>query len=281
MKAMRKIIRIVALAVVILLIILLAGFYFFSERAVKLGVETAATKALGVGVSLEDVSISVIGGRVGIAGLVVKNPPGYKNENLLQLAGGTVKVKFKDLFGDIVHINQIKLDGITLVVEQKGLSNNLNEIIKSLPAEERPEEPKKGPEPSGKKLQIDDLEITDINVKVKLLPLPGKADTIPLRIGDIKMQNLGGDNKLDVAKLTSKILVAITKGIAEQGAGSLPDDMLNTMRSTLQNTLNITLDLGKGVLKEGGKVIESGKGAGENIIKGIKGLIPGKKEEEK
>jgi hypothetical protein len=209
------------------------------------------------------------------------------------LGSAGVKVKFKDLLGDIVHINQIKLDGIDLFVEQKGLSNNLNDIIKSLPAADKPDT-KPEPEPSGKKLQIDNLEVTDINVKVKLLPLPGKMDTIPLKIADIKMQNLGGDNKLDVAKLSSKILVAITKGIAEQGAGILPDDMLNTMRSTLQDTLNITLDLGKevlkkgeeaidagkDVLKEGGKVLESGKEAGENVLKGIKGLIPGKKEEE-
>ena len=50
-------------------------------------------------------------------------------------------------------------------MEQKGLTNNLKEILDRIPAAP---EPKTGE----KKLQIDRLEIINTNVKVKLLPIP-------------------------------------------------------------------------------------------------------------
>lgn len=43
------------------------------------------------------------------------------------------------------------------------------------------------------------------------------------------MTNLGTDQKLDTAGLSSKILVAITQGIAEQGADILPGVVKNAV----------------------------------------------------
>ena len=166
---------------------------------------------------------------------------------------------------DTVHIKEIKLDGMDLVIEQKGFSNNLQEIIKALPNEKE----QQGQVPAGKKLVVDDLEITNVRVKVKLLPVPGKADTVTLNLTPIKMTNLGGDNKLDTAKLSAKIMVAITQGIVQQGAGLLPGDMLKTMNSTLGEVTNI----GKAAVEEGKKAIESGTG----ILKGATDLLKPKK----
>jgi hypothetical protein len=288
MKIAGKIIKIIGGIVIVLLILIVAGFYIFGERALKVGVEVAATKALGVGVTIDDVALSLLRGSVGIDGLIVNNPPGYEYDNLLELNSTKVKVKVGELLGETAHIKDIKLDGINLVIEQKGLTNNLNTIIKSMPKEE-----KQAAEPSGKKLQIDNLEITNTKVKVKLLPVPGKVDTIPLELATIKMTNLGGDNKLSTAKLVSKILAAIAKGVAEQGAGILPADLINSMSSTLQSSLGITVELGKGVLKEaekaaetgkdvlkeGEKILDTGTDKGKEVIEGFKGLLKPKKKE--
>jgi hypothetical protein len=189
---------------------------------------------------------------------------------------------------DTVKINQITLDGAEVVLEQKGLRNNIQDVVKAIP---------KGPEgeaaAEGKKLHIDELVISNTTVKVKVLPfsVPGKVDTIPLKLTTIRMTNLGSDNKLNTASLIGKILSAIARGIAEQGAGILPDDVIKGLSGALGDTLDAGIeiikegtDVTKKVLEGAGdtgkKILEGAGDVGKGIGDGIKGLIPGKKKEE-
>lgn len=269
MKTGGKILLPVVVAVIVLLIVLLAVFMLFGERAVKIGVETAAGRALGVGVYVQDIDLSLLKGTVGITGLVVNNPPGYAHKNLLELDTGRVEAKVGSLLSDTVKIRQLKLDGVNLTIEQKVLSNNLQEVIGQLKAGEA------AGEPAGKELHIDELEITNITVNAKLLPVPGKVDTVTLTLSPIRMKNLGTDERLGTAALSSKIMLAIAGGVAEQGVGVLPKEMLSTMKSTVDTAIG----LGKAATKEAEKLLETGKEAGTEVIEGLKGLLKQKKEE--
>ncbi len=272
MKKVLKALRFVLLAILILVIAALVLIDIFGERAVKIGIEAAATKTLNVGVSIDEVELSIMGGKLGIENLSINNPTGYQYEKLLELKDGEIQVEVRSLLSDVVEIREIKLDGVKLVLEQKGLSNNLQEIIKTISARSKAkDEPKK----VGKKLHIDNLEITNVVVKVKLLPVPGKIDTIPLKLSPIKMTDLGSDNKLDTAALTGKILLALADGVAKQGIGVLPKEILDPMKKTLETTL----DIGKAATKEGGKLIEAGKDVGKGVVEGLKGLLKPKKDE--
>jgi hypothetical protein len=99
------------------------------------------------------------------------------------------------------------------------------------------------------------------------------------------MKDLGTDDKMSMAKLSKEVLVAIATGIAKQGAGVLPEDMLNTIQGSLGDLAVIgeavTEEAGK-FLKSGGdeakKLIEKGEGAGKDLVEGIGGLLPGKKD---
>ncbi|MHC4581819.1 MAG: hypothetical protein ACYS14_10205, partial [Planctomycetota bacterium] len=174
--------------------------------------------------------------------------------------------------------------------EQRGVSgNNLQDIIKGMPAKE-----KQKSEPAGRKLHIDSLELTNIKVNVKLLPVPGKLDTLTVKLTPIKMTDLGGADDLDTIALTRKLLLAIAGGIAEQGAGLLPDEMLGSLASEL-GKLGALPDA---LMKQGGKLLEAGTGAtqagksvGEEVIKGagdvgkgitdgLKGLLKKEKKED-
>jgi len=270
MKAVKKIAIYVVSGFVGLVVVLVVAFYLFGEGAIKSAVETAASKALGVAVTVEDVDLSILRGRVGIEGLVVKNPSGYANENLLELGEGLVAVNIGSLLGDTVKIREIKLDGAKLTMEQKGLTNNLKEIIDRLPKGSEADE-----QPAGKKLHIDKLEITNTNVKVKLLPVPGKSDTVSMKIGPIVMEDLGSDNKLSVGVLTAKIFSAMATGVAKQGVGVLPDDMVKGIGSGL----GTTIDLGTAATKEGQKLLETTTDAGKDVLGGLKDLLGGKKKE--
>ncbi len=278
MKKPIKILYIVCTAILVIVVVALIAIGLFANSALKVAIETAGTKALNVGVSVNAVDLSVLRGRLGFEDLIINNPPGYKHERLLELSRANIKVDTKSLLSDIVNIKDIKLDGVKVVLEQRGVSgNNLQDIIKELPAKES--EPS---EPTGKKLHIDSLEITNTEVKVKLLPVPGKVDTIPLKLDTIKLTDLGNDNNLDAVALTRTILIAITGGIAKQGADILPDEMLGALVTELKNVgalPGVLIDTGINILETGTDIgkeaTEAGKDAGTEVIKGVEDVGKG------
>jgi hypothetical protein len=231
----------------------------FGNQAIKVGIETGATMALKVGVSVEDVKLSIFRGTFQLSGLKIKNPAGYQHPEFLALDKAMVALKMKSLLSDTIEIEKVQMDNIQLTIEQKGVTtNNLQEILNALPkSEEKPAKPEAEPkteEKAGKKMLIRELVINGVEVKVKLLPIPGKADTVTLRLNPIVLNDLGSDKPINVAELTAKILKAIAGGIAEQGKDLLPLDMINS--------------IGSGLAEQGKKILETAGQAGEGILKG-------------
>ena len=264
-----KVIHTIISVIVIAAIIITVAVALFADRALKIAVESAGSKALNVEVKVDSANLSILAGKAGLKNLTIDNPPGYEQQKLLELKDTEVVIQTKSLLGDTVRIKEIKLDGAILAVEQKVLSNNLQDLIKAMPQQDKP---------SGKKLLIDTLEITNITADVKLLPLPGKADVVTLKLPAIKMTNLGSDNKLDLAALTGQIILAIARGIVEQGPDILPKDMINTMTSTLGKALDLSKDIfgeGKGT---GEKVLKDTEDIGKGITEGLKDLLKKEKK---
>jgi uncharacterized protein involved in outer membrane biogenesis len=273
MKKSLKTVWVILPAVLILAAVVAIAIDIFAERALKTGIEVAATKALNVRVSVGKVDLSIMAGKLGIGNLLIDNPSGYQYDKLLELKDAQIEVDVKSLLGERVNIRKIKLDGVNIFLEQRGVSgNNLQDVIKTV-SDGRKAEGKS--EKGGRKLHVDNLEISNVTVKAKLLPVPGKADTITLKLDPIVMTDLGSDNKLDTAELSRKILIAIVTGVADKGTGVLPKEMTSAMKSTLDTTI----ELGKAATKEGKKLLEEGKGRGEGVIEGLKGLLKKPKEE--
>ena len=109
----------------------------FGAGMIKTTVEKAASSTLGVPVTVKSIDLSILSGKVEIKGLVVNNPPGYANPTLLELGDGVVNLDIGSLMSDTIKIQLIKLDNTKLTIEQKGLTNNLNEILDKLPKEEK------------------------------------------------------------------------------------------------------------------------------------------------
>jgi len=267
MKKARKAVRIALLVLLILVVVAVVAIALLAESILKSRIEAAASKTLGVEVSIGDVDLSLFQGKLGLENLVIKNPEGYQHDKLLELADGRIGVTLSSLLKDPVNIREIKLDGMEVVLEQRGISsNNLQDVIRSIPAKDKQREP------SGKKLHIDSLEITNVTVKVKSLPIPGTVDTVPLKLKPIKMTNLGSDNKLDAARLSGKILLALAAGVAEQGAGVLPEEIIGPLSGELEKLgkLSVLLEEGRKILKEETDLVKE-------LTEGLEGLLKPKK----
>ena len=293
-----KTLRITGIVILTLILVLVIAFHLFGTKAIKIGIEAGATGALKVPVTVEDVDLSILAGKAGIKNLVIDNPSGYQNEKMLELGQASIDLDMGSVLSETVRIEDILLENVSVVLEQKGLTNNIQEVLNGITSEStepKTEEEQPSEKPS-KKLLIKNLQINEVAVKVKLLPIPGKKDTLVMKLAPITMTDLGSEDKMDIAVLTSKILVAIAGGIAKQGAGILPDEIIKPLGDSLKilgaATEAVLKETGK-VLEEGGKVIkdvgETGKQVldetkkvGEDLKKGLDDLFkPKDKDKDK
>ncbi len=259
----RRTLRFGILIFLVVVVAAVLGVNFFADSAVRMTIDRAGTKALKVPVQVDKADLSIFTGTLDLGNVTVASPAQYEQQPMVDLDQGTIEVETKSLLTDEVLIRNLRLDGMDVFIEQKGLDNNLHEVIQALPRSE---------DGSGKRVIVDHLEITDVTVHVKLLAIPGRPESATFKLGTIQMDDLGRDERLDVAMLVSKIALAVATGIAEQGGEILPKEMI----SGLSTVLDKALDIGRIILGNG----QSGAGEiGREITEGLKGIITPKKEE--
>jgi len=282
---LKKVVTTVIAAIVVLPVIIILAVALFGGNMIKAGVEIGASTALDVPVTLDEASLSLFAGKLELEDLQVNNPPGFDHEKLLTMGLVHVNVALTSLTSDTVEIQDVILDEVTLVIEQKGLKTNLQTILDSLPEaepEQEPAEPVKDEEKPAKKLKIANLEIKNVHVKVNLLPIPGRLDEVTFNLSPIVMTDLGSDDKMTIAKLTAKILMAIAKGVAKQGTDLLPSEIIGPLQDISTETIEKGLEILKEATDIGANGIENGaegiKKGVEEVGEGLKGIFGGKKK---
>ncbi|OHB64013.1 MAG: hypothetical protein A2Y77_16185 [Planctomycetes bacterium RBG_13_62_9] len=268
---MRKLIKAILFIVIVLIVLVIAGVvgvFLFADRVVASAVESAGTKALNVSVDVGSADASILGGAVGLQNITVANPPGYDGPALLKLQRVDVAADTGSLLSNEVRIKTMTLADMEVFVEQKGLKNNLYEVIQPL------RQPR---EPTGKKLIIDTLEITNIKVHASLAGVPGRPQAADFTLSKITTTELGRDKKMDTAVLIGKILLAVAAGVAEQGGDILPKETVNEITGILDKAM----DIGRIILGPG-RTDPDQKGTqdvGKSITEGLQDLLGGKKKE--
>ncbi len=254
-------VRFVFCAALSLVVVTVLAVNLFADRAVKAGIERAATETLNVAVTVSNVDLTIMAGKLALQNLLISNPPGYQYDKLLELKKAEIEIDIKSLLSDVVNIKEIKLNGVNVVLEQRDISrNNLQDVITSIHSASK--------EGEGKSLRVDNLEMSNITVRMELPSVPAQDDTITLELSPIRMTDLGRDNKLDLADLSGEIVLAIANRLVEQGVGVLPKDIITTLTPSLDKTIDIST-----------RIIESTEDIGKEITEGIKSLLKPKKEE--
>lgn len=263
------------------IIIIIAAIWILvalkAESVIKSVAEKAGTKTLGVNVAIDGVTLAILKGQAEINDLVIDNPEGYENPTMLEAGTIDVKLDTSTLFkGDTVVIEKILLDNITVTLEQKGLTSNINEVVNNiksnLPDKKEPTpETEKAP---GKQLMVSDLEMKNVTVKAKFSTPAGSTDTMEFKLTPIQMTNLGEKKTMDAAELTAKIMYALAQGIIQQAPANLPNQLLGSSKEYLQGAAaEKSKKIGESIMEKAGDV---GKEAG----KALEGLLGGKKEDQ-
>jgi len=276
-KSMKKLLKLIVGVIVVLIVLAVVGVVgvaLFADRAVKAAVESAGTKTLNVPVAVGDADASILRGSVGLRKIAVANPEGYQGPSLLTLADVHVAADTGSLLSDEIVIKDMRLTDMAVFVDQKGLQNNLYEVIKPL------REPRG--EPTGKRLIIDSLTISDILVHVSVAPLPGQqAQAMEVKIAPITMTELGRHERIDTAILISKVLLAVAQGVAEQAGGILPQETVGEITGVLDKAI----DIGRTIFGDKKPADPNGtqqkaptNDLGKKAAEGLKDLLGGKKK---
>lgn len=254
-----KNLRLIVLVILVLIVVFMIAVNFFADSAVKAGIESTATEALKVEVSVSDVDLSIVSGKLVLQNFSIGNPPAYQHDKLLVLRNTEIEVEAKSLLSDVVNIRQIRIDHVDVIIEQHSISeNNLHDVLQA--ASETDE---------WKKLRIDNLEISEITVKVDLMTNSEQIEPVTLVLSPIRMTNLGRDNKMDIAALLKQIILVIADSVVEEGIGVLPTDIVGTMTSTLSKTINL-----------GTRIMEGKEDIGREITEGLRNLLKPEPEKE-
>lgn len=279
--------RKIVLTIIIILIVISLAFEMFGNKGIKLAVETAGTRVLNVAVTLDEVSLQPFAGKLELEELVVANPEGFETPTLLKMEEAKVKLSTASLLSDTIEIEYIKLDGIEFTLEQKGLTSNLQTILNSLPKKGETQPKEENADAKKKKnMHIAALEISNVTVNAKILPIPGQADKITFKLPDIKKTDIGGKDSesVDTAKLITMITEWISSAIAEAGTGILPDNLTDALGNVLDQLPNVEDITGQAAeqvqniigntTKEGTEAIQqTTENVGKEIEKGIQGLF--------
>jgi hypothetical protein len=268
MKRIRSVIVLLLVVIVVLIVAAAAGVFVFADRVVRSAVESAGTKTLNVAVNVGQAHVSILTGTVDLQNISVANPPGFQGPSLLKLQRVDVAANPRSLLTNDVIIKDMRLDNMEVFVEQKGLQNNLSDVIKPL---------RQPHEPTGKSLVIDNLELTNVTVHTSLTGLPGQPQSASFTLPKITMTEVGRNEKVDMAMLIGKVLLAVAAGVVQKGGDILPKDTVNEISGMLDKAV----DIGKTIFAPAGTGPD-GKpqdSLGRSVTDGLKNLLGGKKKD--
>jgi hypothetical protein len=261
--------------VVIIFLVVIVGFVSI-DGILKYAIKTAVKQQLNVDGSAAMVSLSIFSGNVTISNLKIGNPPGYQYKHVLEANSISVTTSIRSLLSNPVEINDVTIDGVTMVIEQKGMTNNLSDILKSMPKPQQTETKTAEPAKKGKSVHISTVDMKNLGVTAKLLPLPGKADALTLKIASIHLSNLGGE-KSSLGDVVGKIFAAISAEIVSKGAGIFPSDLTGPIQNAGKSFESATESI-KGLLKPTNKPAGSSTDQGtQDAASKLKGLFEKKK----
>jgi len=258
-----KRLKIIALLILVLVIAVIVTIPLWIDGAARSVIESEGSKALGVELTLEKLSLSLFGGEAKLGDMKIANPEGYTDDQFFGLGAGHASISYGSLSEDTIVIPEIVFEDVTVSLEKDGGKGNYDVLIENLEkyaGEGKEEEPAEG-----KKFVIKKISMKNITVTSRMRALVVKP-ALTAKIPEITLTDVGSGSGVPMGEVIRKFIGGLLKGIANSGV-SLAGDIGKGLG-------NATLTIGK----DGIKVVGEGGKAVTDVVDGIGGLIPGKKK---
>ena len=267
----------VILALVVVVIVVLLGVWMFLGTVIRTGVQQVGSAVTKCDIKVEDVSVSLLRGKVSIRNLVVGNPEGFKTANAFTLGSVDVSMKPLSVLSDRIIIDEILVEAPELTYELalSKLTSNLGQMQKNVEEflasdsapEQKTEEKKdeKAPEKEkpGKKVQINHVRVSGGKIRLSATPAQGVA--LPIPLPTIDLNDIGKEKEVSGLEATATVLketLSSAVSVGSEGAKSLGGGV-------------------KEVLKSGGEGVAGVVKGVKEFVKDVKDTVKGIKDDVK
>lgn len=210
---MKKII----LSFLLIIVVAIVGsvYYVFSnlDDLIKEAIETYGSQATQTAVRVESVNMKLTEGGGGISGLTVANPRGFEYPLAFSLGEVRLGIDLQSLQQEPYVINEVVVIAPEIFIEiDKDNKTNLNELknnlMTMLPPGDGTKEVADTSDADMPRLIIRKIIFADGLINARIAALGNKE--YKLKLPGIEMNNLGGNNGLTPAELTSEIISRLT-----------------------------------------------------------------------
>lgn len=296
-----KVIVALAAGVVLLLVLGVVIVFVQVDRIAKAGIERGGTSVLGVKTTVRTADVGILAGTFDLAGLEIANPDGYPSPHLLTLQDADVAVTLSSLMEDTVTLPELRIGVMDINLDRTGGVANFQKILDHIGTSEKGDGGAKSE--GGKKFVINTLVLEGAKVHVTGVPgLTFAAGDIAVTVPEIRLEHVGSKDPLTTREIVSLVVKTIMSATIEAGGGIIPADLLGDLRGQLDQLVGLD-DLGITAVGDVGKIANTIAGkAGEAIddavedVKGkvdeqiddakkqindrLKGVLPGKKDDD-
>ena len=235
------------LSLLAIIVIALGGVTYYTltnlDAIVKNVIEKVGTKVTGSAVTVDSVSIGIKEGRGEISGLHLPNPKGFSSDHLFHLAQVALDIKPSSIFGDVIIIDEVLIDGADIIAEQKGQQTNLQALLDNIEkntassdSSESAAEPA-STDSTSEPVRLMIKKFSFINNKASLET--EQWDPQVLKVPNIVMNNLGNETTgLTPEQLSVEVVNRLTKAVESAAKAALKDRLQKEAKDALNKQLN-------------------------------------------
>ncbi len=239
---MKKII----LSLLAIILLALGGITYYAlsnlDSIVKNVIEKVGSDVTGSTVSVGGVKITLKEGRGEISGLHLGNPQGFDSAHLFHL--NNVALDLGNVFGDVIIIDEVLIDGADIIAEQKGQTTNLQALLENIesnasaPAEQEPASTSS--DTSAEPIRLMIKKFSFINNKASLET--EQWDPQVLKVPNIVMNNLG-DEKVGLTpeQLSAEVINRLTKSVERAAKEALKEKAKEEAKKAITEQLDKNL----------------------------------------
>lgn len=221
------------LLVAILAVSIFVGVYGYLDILVKKGIETYGPKALGVAVTVGDVSISLSKGVITIRELRIENPSGFKEGEIFALDKISATLDIRSMFQPTLKIYELMIDRPTIVYELGEGGDNITAFRKGVERKAANDDvvDQSTSGDVSKKIIIYHFHMNDGKVTASIAKLATKSLSLP----NIHIKDIGVDKGgISVADASDQIVRELNRTISKINLNELIGDLGN-IKTKLQD----------------------------------------------
>ncbi|PCK10177.1 MAG: hypothetical protein COA42_00875 [Alteromonadaceae bacterium] len=238
-----------SIGLIIFIALVLAGVGLFIlgnlNQIIKDSIETYGPEVTKTSVLLNQVDVDIIEGKGQFNKFTIANPAGFKDPYLLSAEKMLLQIDPVSVTEDVIVINELIIEGVTISAEQKGLTTNIQQMLKQLPSsgDDSDDTATRDTSESEPRFMIEHLRFANNQLKLTTENFGGLSISMP----NIDLNNLG--NKIKGLTPT-ELGTAIVKPLLDSARKAVEKHLKKLAKDALAKKLNLDPDQVKQQINE-------------------------------